>query len=205
MKEVNTMNKEEILFKIKEEALKNHVPILQDVSLDLISVVLKLKRPNKILEVGTAVGYSAICFSKFLDGEDSQIKTIEINEDKYNIAKKNISDMGLGNKIEVILADACKYLETIPDDEKYDVCFIDAAKGQYNVFLEQAIRLTKSDGIIIADNVLWKGRVLGDYNEHRHRTAVTRLRNFLKEINENERLQSTVFNIGDGVSISFVK
>ncbi len=199
------MNKEEILSKIKEEALLNHVPILMDESMNLIEVILKLKKPNKILEVGSAVGYSAICFSKYLTGENSKIKTIELNEERYRVAVSNINKMQLEDKIEIINADATKYLATIPDDEKYDVCFIDAAKGQYNVFLEQALRLTKSGGIIIADNVLWKGRVLGEYNEHRHRTAVTRLRAYLKTISENDKLESKVFNIGDGVAVSFVK
>lgn len=199
------MNKEEILSNIKEEALLNHVPILMDESMNLIEVVLKLKKPNKILEVGSAVGYSAICFSKYLTGENSKIKTIELNEERFKVAVSNINKMQLEDKIEIINADATKYLATIPDDEKYDVCFIDAAKGQYNVFLEQALRLTKSGGIIIADNVLWKGRVLGEYNEHRHRTAVTRLRTYLKTISENDKLESKVFNIGDGVAVSFVK
>lgn len=199
------MNKEEILSNIKEEALLNHVPILMDESMNLIEVILKLKKPNKILEVGSAVGYSAICFSKYLTGENSKVKTIELNEERYRVAVSNINKMQLEDKIEIINADATKYLATIPDDEKYDVCFIDAAKGQYNVFLEQALRLTKSGGIIIADNVLWKGRVLGEYNEHRHRTAVTRLRAYLKTISENDKLESKVFNIGDGVAVSFVK
>lgn len=199
------MNKEEILSKIKEEALLNHVPILMDESMNLIEVILKLKKPNKILEVGSAVGYSAICFSKYLTGENSKIKTIELNEERFKVAVSNINKMQLEDKIEIINADATKYLATIPDDEKYDVCFIDAAKGQYNVFLEQALRLTKSGGIIIADNVLWNGRVLGEYNEHRHRTAVTRLRTYLKTISENDKLESKVFNIGDGVAVSFVK
>ena len=199
------MNKEEILSKIKEEALLNHVPILMDESMNLIEVILKLKKPNKILEVGSAVGYSAICFSKYLTGENSKIRTIELNEERFRVAVSNINKMQLEDKIEIINADATKYLVTIPDDEKYDVCFIDAAKGQYNVFLEQALRLTKSGGIIIADNVLWKGRVLGEYNEHRHRTAVTRLRTYLKTISENDKLESKVFNIGDGVAVSFVK
>ncbi len=199
------MNKEEILSKIKEEALLNHVPILMDESMNLIEVILKLKKPNKILEVGSAVGYSAICFSKYLTGENSKIRTVELNEERFRVAVSNINKMQLEDKIEIINADATKYLATIPDDEKYDVCFIDAAKGQYNVFLEQALRLTKSGGIIIADNVLWKGRVLGEYNEHRHRTAVTRLRTYLKTISENDKLESKVFNIGDGVAVSFVK
>lgn len=199
------MDKEEIFLKIKEDAILNHVPILQDVSLNLIELVLKLKKPEKILEVGTAVGYSAICFTKYLQGDNKKIKTIELNDERYKIAKKNIYDMELDDIIEIIHDDATKYLSTIPDSEKYDVCFIDAAKGQYNIFLEQALRLVKSGGLIIADNVLWRGRVLGEYNEHRHRTAVTRLRAYIKTISEDERLESKIFDIGDGVAISFVK
>ena len=199
------MSSEEILQKIKKEAIENNVPILQDASMDLIETVLKLKRPNKILEIGTAVGYSSIMFSKYLSGENSKIKTLELNEERYNIALKNISSMDLSDKIEVVLCDATKYLKDINDLEKYDVIFIDAAKGQYNIFLEEAMRLIKSDGIIIADNVLWHGLVLSDYNEHRHRTAVTRLRTFLNTIKTDERLDTKVFNIGDGVAICFRK
>lgn len=199
-------NKLEILDNIKEEALKNHVPILQDISLDLIEVILNIKRPNKILEIGSAVGYSAIKFSKYLDGDDSKIKTIEINEDMYNIACKNIKDMELEEKIEIVHADATKYLYEIDENkEKFDVIFIDAAKGQYLVFLENAIRLANKNAVIIADNVYFKGRVLSGYNEHRHRTATNRLREYIRLINEDDRLQSTVLNVGDGVAISVVK
>lgn len=196
---------ENLLSNIKEDALKNHVPILQDESLALILMILNLKKPNKILEVGTAVGYSAINFSKYLTGEDSKIKTIEINENMVNIANKNIKDMGLESKIEVVHADATKYLEILDEENKYDVVFIDAAKGQYLVFLKEAIRLIKNGGVIIADNVLFKGRVLSDYNEHKHRTATNRLRTYLKLIEEDQRLESTLVKIGDGVAISIVK
>lgn len=192
----------ELLEKIKKEALANHVPILQDVSLDFIKVILDLKRPNKILEIGTAVGYSAINFSEYLTGKNAIIKSIEIKEEMYNIATKNIADMGLSKKIEVINADATKYLKTM--DDEFDVIFIDAAKGQYLVFLEEAIRMAKNGAVIIADNVYFKGRVLSDYNEHRHRTATNRLRQYLAIINEDKRLHSTVLNIGDGVAVSVV-
>ena len=199
-------NKVEILENIKEEALKNHVPILQDISLDLIEVILNIKKPNKILEIGSAVGYSAIKFSKYLYGDDSKIKTIEINEDMYNIACKNIKDMQLEEKIEIVHADATKYLYEIDENkEKFDVIFIDAAKGQYLVFLENAIRLANKNAVIIADNVYFHGRVLNGYNEHRHRTATNRLREYIRIINEDDRLQSTVLNVGDGVAISVVK
>lgn len=196
---------ENILNSIKEDALKNHVPILQDESLSLILMILNLVKPNKILEIGTAVGYSAINFSKYLNGENSMVKTIEINENMVSIAKSNIKNMKLDGKIEVVHADATKYLIDLEEDNLYDVVFIDAAKGQYLVFLKEAIRLVKNGGVIIADNVLFKGRVLSDYNEHKHRTATNRLRTYLKLIEEDERLESTLVKIGDGVSISVVK
>ena len=199
------MEKDEILYNIKQEALNNHVPIIEDESLELIKLILKLKKPNKILEIGTAVGYSAINFARYLDGEDSKVKTIEIKEAMYNKAMENITSMSLNDKIEVILADATEYMKSIPDEEQYDIVFIDAAKGQYLVFLEEAIRLTKNGGIIIADNMLYRGRTLSDYNEHKHRTATNRLRKYLVVMKEDKRLDSTLIKIGDGLAISIVK
>ncbi len=200
------MEKYEILDNIKQRALEEHVPILQDVSLDFIKMLLGVKRPNKILEIGTAVGYSSINFSNYLCGENSKITTIEINENMYNQAKKNITDMELDNKIEVVFADATEYLPTMDENkEKFDVIFIDAAKGQYPKFLDNALRLINENGIIIADNVFFKGRVMSDYNEHRNRTAVNRLRSYIKTINENEKLDSHVFDIGDGIAVSILK
>lgn len=196
-------DKEEILNEIKNDALENHVPILQDVSLNLIETILDIKKPNRILEIGSAVGYSAIKFSKFLSGENSKIKTIELKENMYNIAKENIKKMELEDKIEIINADATKYLSTIDEKiEQFDVVFIDAAKGQYLVFLKEALRLVNIGGVIIADNVYFKGRVLSGYNEHRHRTATNRLREYIKEVTEDKRLTTTILNIGDGVAIS---
>ena len=199
------INKKEILENIKKEALENHVPILQDESLKLIEVILNIAKPNKILEVGTAVGYSAINFSKYLSGDNSKIKTIELKEEMYEIAKKNVVSMKLQDKIEIIHANAVDYLKTIPTEEKYDVVFIDAAKGQYLVFLNEALRLSKSGTVIIADNVYFKGRVLSDYNEHKYRTATNRLREYIKIVTENENLNTTILNVGDGVAISVVK
>ena len=199
-------DKEEILNEIKNDALENHVPILQDVSLNLIETILDIKKPNRILEIGSAVGYSAIKFSKFLSGENSKIKTIELKENMYNIAKENIKKMELEDKIEIINADATKYLSTIDEKiEQFDVVFIDAAKGQYLVFLKEALRLVKIGGVIIADNVYFKGRVLSGYNEHRHRTATNRLREYIKEVTEDKRLTTTILNIGDGVAISVME
>ena len=197
------MEKEEILFNIKEEAIKNHVPIIEDDSLEYIANILKEKKPNKILEIGTAVGYSAINFSKYLVGEGAKVLTIEIKEQMYEKALENISLMGLQDKIDVVNADATKYLKNI--NEQFDVVFIDAAKGQYLVFLEEAIRLCKIGGIIIADNMLYRGRTLSDYNEHKHRTATNRLREYLVQMKEDKRLDSTLIKVGDGLAISVLK
>lgn len=197
------MNLEEIIARIKERAVENHVPILQDKSLEFISFVLKLKKPKEILEIGAAVGYSAICFVQASDTR-VKVKTIERNEKRYNEAINNIKEAGLQDNIEVVLADATEYLPNLHEDNKYDVVFIDAAKGQYLKFLENGIRLVKDEGIIIADNVLFKGRVMSDYNEHKHRTAVNRLRDYISIINSDKRLNSIVLEIGDGIAVSIV-
>ena len=97
------MQSNDILEEIKRKALEDHVPILQDVSLELIEVILDIKKPNKILEIGTAVGYSAINFSKYLSGDNAKLTTIELKEEMYNIALNNVEKLGLKNKIELML------------------------------------------------------------------------------------------------------
>ena len=190
------------LEEIKIEARKNHVPILQDDSLRLIETLLEIKKPQSILEVGTAVGYSALVFSKHLK-EDGKIITMELNEDTANIAKDNIKKLGMDNVIEVVNSDAYEYMKTL--ECTFDVVFIDAAKGQYMKYLEEALRLTKPGSLIIADNVLLRGMVMSDYNEHKHRTAVTRLREYIKAVTTNPNLESCIIDVGDGVAISAVK
>ena len=123
----------------------------------------------------------------------------------YNKAMENIAKMGLEDKIEVVLTDAGEYMKQIPTEEKYDIIFIDAAKGQYLVYLEEAIRLSHSGTIIIADNMLYRGRTLSDYNEHKHRTATNRLREYLEIMKEDSRLESELIMVGDGLAISKVK
>lgn len=194
---------------IRKKAIENYVPILQDDSLKLIEVILQMVKPKKILEIGTAVAYSASVFAKYIEVDEdnkkvSYIKTIERNEKRYKEAVNNINDLNLNEYIIPIFADATEYLSNLKEDNTYDVIFIDAAKGQYLNFLNEAKRLVKSGGVIIADNVLFKGRVLGGYNEHRHRTAVTRLRKYIDDIKSDKILDSVVLNIGDGVAISIV-
>ncbi|MGN1311304.1 MAG: O-methyltransferase [Clostridia bacterium] len=184
---------------IKEKALNEHIPIIMDDTLEVVGKVLQELKPNKILEIGTAVGYSAICFSKYLS-EGGRIDTIERDEERIAEAKINIKDLNLEEKINIIIGDAVEILPTL--NEKYDAIFIDAAKGKYPFFLKEAIRMLSDKGIIIADNILYKGYTLSDYNKHKQRTAVRGLREYLKELEENEELKTELLEVGDGLTIT---
>ena len=192
------MNKQE-LEKIKEKALEEHIPIIMDDTLEVIAKILMEKKPEKILEIGTAVGYSAICFSEYLK-ENGRIDTIERDAQREAEARENIKKVGVEDKIKLYEGDAVEILPTL--NEKYDVVFIDAAKGKYPFFLEQALRMLKDDGIILADNILYKGYVMSDYNKHKQRTAVTHLRQYIKETTENPELETQILEVGDGLAIS---
>ena len=195
------MDKKE-LDKIKEKALEEHIPIIMDDTLSVIEKYLKNKKPKRILEIGTAVGYSAMCFSDFLD-EDGIIDTIERDEERVKEAKINIEKVGAKEKINIYEGDAVEILPTL--NEKYDAVFIDAAKGKYPFFLKEALRMIKEDGIIFADNILYKGYVMSDYNKHKQRTAVRNLREYIKEVSENPNLETEILEVGDGLAISKVK
>lgn len=194
------MNKEELI-KIKQKALDEHIPIIMDDTLDVVAEILKKERPNRILEIGTAVGYSAICFSEYL-GQEGRIDTIERESDRVKEARENIKKAEVEDKICIYEGDAVEILPTLT--EEYDVIFIDAAKGKYPFFLSEAIRLSHIGSIIIADNVLYKGYVMSDYNKHKQRTAVNNLREYIAEINNNQNLESKILEIGDGLAISKV-
>ena len=192
------MDKEE-LAKIKQKAIENHIPIIMDDTLEVISKILMENKPKRILEIGTAVGYSAICFSDYLSKE-GKIDTIERDEEKVKEAKINIKKLCVEDKINIIQGDAVQILPTL--NEKYDMIFIDAAKGKYPFFLEQSLRLLNDDGVIFADNILYKGYVMSNYNKHKQRTAVTHLREYIKKATEDPRLDTKILEVGDGLAIT---
>ena len=187
------------LEKIKQKALENHIPIIMDDTLEVMEKYLVEMKPDKILEIGTAVGYSAMCFTKFL-AENGKIDTIERENERAQEAKENIKKVGVEEKIQIYEGDAVEILPTL--NEKYDMIFIDAAKGKYPFFLEQALRLLSKTGIIIADNVLYKGYVMSDYNKHKQRTAVRNLREYLAKVQQNPHLDTQILDVGDGLAIS---
>lgn len=195
------MNKVE-LQKIKEKALEEHIPIIMDDTLEVIEKYLESNKPKRILEIGTAVGYSAICFTSFLN-QDGVIDTIERDLERVKEAKGNIIKTEVEDKINIYEGDAVEILPTL--NNKYDVVFIDAAKGKYPFFLKEALRMINKNGIIFADNILYKGYVMSDYNKHKQRTAVRNLREYIKEVSENPNLETEILEVGDGLAISKIK
>ena len=192
------MNEEELL-KIKQDALERHIPIIMDDTLEVIEEELEKNKPEKILEIGAAVGYSAMCFSKYLK-ENGRIDTIERDEERIKEAKENFKKVGVEDKIKLYEGDAVEILPNLND--KYDMVFIDAAKGKYPFFLGEALRMLKEDGVIFADNILYKGYVMSDYNKHKQRTAVTHLRQYIKEKTQNPNLDTKILEVGDGLAIT---
>ena len=187
---------------IKQKALEEHIPIIMDETLEVIEKYLNKNKPNRILEIGTAVGYSAICFTQFL-AENGEIDTIEREADRVEEAKKNIKLAEVENKINIYEGDAVEILPTL--NQQYDVVFIDAAKGKYPFFLKEALRMINKDGMIFADNILYKGYVMSDYNKHKQRTAVRNLREYIKEVSENPNLETEILEVGDGLAVSKIK
>ena len=189
------------LEKIKKKALEDKVPIIMDDTLEVVAKILTEIKPNKILEIGTAVGYSAICFSEYLQ-ENGKIDTIERDTERVKEARENIKKAEVEDKINIYEGDAVEILPTLNDE--YDVVFIDAAKGKYPFFLNQALRMIRQGGVIIADNVLYKGYVMSDYNKYKQRTAVRNLREYIAEITNNDKLETKILEVGDGLAISKV-
>lgn len=195
------MNKEQLNI-IKQKALEEHIPIIMDDTLEVISKILIKIKPKRILEIGAAVGYSAMCFSEYLES-NGVIDTIERDVERIAQAKENFVKVEVQDKINLYEGDAVEILPTL--NEKYDVVFIDAAKGKYPFFLEQALRMLNDNGVIIADNVLYKGYVMSDYNKHKQRTAVRNLREYIARVNEDSNLDTEILEVGDGLAISYKK
>ena len=195
------MNKQE-LEKIKQKALQEHIPIIMDDTLEVVDKILTEIKPRRILEIGTAVGYSAICFSEYLQ-QGGKIDTIERDEERIVEARENIKKVEVQDKINIFAGDAVEILPTL--NEKYDVVFIDAAKGKYPFFLKEALRMINENGVILADNILYKGYVMSDYNKHKQRTAVRNLREYIKEVTENPNIETEILEVGDGLAVSKIK
>lgn len=191
---------EDLLDNIRKYANNNKIPILIDETASLMEIITRVSMPKRILEIGTAIGYSSIILASNLI-EDGKLDTIELNPDMVQIAWENIRKAGFTNRIKVIEGDAGEVLPALSGT--YDLIFMDAAKSKYVEFLPHCLRLVKKDGLIITDNVLYKGMTEGsEWVRHKQRTAVRNLREFLKLIKNHPQLKTSVIDIGDGLAIS---
>lgn len=187
-----------VLGEIQEEALEEEIPIVPHETARFLSTLLTIKKPKEILEIGTAVAFSAGLMSRYLQ-EGGHVTTIDRYEYMLNIAKKNIKRMGLEEKINIIEDDAANALPKLSGP--YDFIFLDAAKAQYIQFLPELLRLMPIGGILVADDVLQGGNIAKSRFSlpRRQRTIHKRMRNFLWDISHLDCLESSIIPIGDGI------
>lgn len=194
----------EILEQIEKEALDTFVPIIRKEMQSFLKVLLRVKRPLNILEVGTAVGFSAILMSEYVP-EECRITTIENYEKRIPIARENFKRAGKEEQITLIEGDAFEVLKTLQDS--YDFIFMDAAKGQYIAYLPEVMRVLSPGGILVSDNVLQNGEIIESRFavERRDRTIHSRMREYLYTLKHHPELETSIIPLGDGVALSVKK
>lgn len=199
---LNDKDKDNFITDLRECAEIDKVPIITKDTESLMSVLLTMHRPKKMLEIGTAVGYSAISFTSVLP--ELEITTIEHSDKMYDMAMSNIEKAKLSSRIHVIKGDAREIIENL--NETFDMIFIDAAKGHYKLFFDRCFYKLNPSGVIISDNVLYKGMTASnEFLIKRKRTIVKRMREYLKYISNLKDFETTVLPVGDGVAISVRK
>lgn len=194
----------ERLEKLEERAKGDEVPIIRKQTRAVIRFFIKKNRPGRVLEIGTAVGFSALYMMEYLD-ENALITTIEKVPDRIRAAKENFNESGYGGRIELLEGDAEKILFDLKNEKQsYDFVFMDAAKGQYNAFLEPVLCMLNPGGILISDNVLQEKSLLKSRYAvtRRDRTIHERMREYLYTLTHYEGLETIVIPTGDGVAVS---
>lgn len=194
----------EKLKQLEKEALADGVPIIRRSMQSLLTFLVKMKRPERILEIGTAVGFSGLLMLTYA-GEYAVLDTIEKVPARIKKAKENFQKFGMEEKIHLYEEDADLVLKQLSEQEKkYDLIFMDAAKGQYESFLQPILRLLEKDGLLVTDNVLQNGDILESRYAitKRDRTIHKRMRGFLYELTHTEGLNTAILPVGDGVTVT---
>ena len=193
-----------VIEEIEQEALDTFVPIIRKETQSFLKVLLMMKKPLRILEVGTAVGFSAILMSEYMP-EEGHITTIENYVKRIPIARENFKRAGKEDKITLIEGDALEVMKSL--EGPFDFIFMDAAKGQYIYYMPEAIRLLAPEGVLMSDNVLQDGDIIESrfVVERRNRTIHSRMREYLYELKHHEELQTSILPLGDGVALSIKK
>ena len=194
----------EIIERIEQEALEGYVPIIRKETQSFLKVLLLMKKPLRILEIGAAVGFSAILMSEYMP-EGGHITTIENYEKRIPVARRNFERAGREGQITLLEGDAYEVMKTL--DGFYDFIFMDAAKGQYIQYMPEAVRLLAPEGVLLSDNVLQDGDIVESRFavERRNRTIHSRMREYLYELKHNEQLQTSIMPFGDGIALSVKK
>lgn len=194
----------EILEQIEQEALNDGVPIIRKEMQSFLKVLLQIKKPLRILEVGAAVGFSAILMSEYAP-ESCKITTIENYDKRIPIAQNNFKRAGKEAQITLIEGDAMDILQRL--EGPYDFVFMDAAKGQYIAYLPEVLRILSPEGILVSDNVLQNGEIIESrfVVERRDRTIHSRMREYLYTLKHHELLETSIIPLGDGVALSIKK
>lgn len=200
---INSMETEnsEILEAIESEALSTYVPIIRKEMQSFLKVLLTIQKPMRILEVGTAVGFSALLMSEYAPA-GCEVTTIENYEKRIPIARNNFKRAGKESQITLLEGDAMEVLPML--DEPYDFIFMDAAKGQYIHYMPEVMRLLKTGGTLVSDNVMQDGNIIESRFavERRDRTIHSRMREYLYELKHHEELLTSIIPLGDGVAVS---
>lgn len=186
---------------IEQQALRDRVPIIRKEMQSFLKVLLMIKRPMRILEVGAAVGFSSILMSEYMP-EGGHITTIENYDKRIPIARANFKRAGKEEQIDLIEGDALEVMHGL--EGPYDLIFVDAAKGQYIHYLPEVMRLLGTDGVLVSDNVLQEGDIIESRFavERRNRTIHSRMREYLYELKHHDQLQTSIIPLGDGVALS---
>ena len=186
---------------IEQEALRDRVPIIRKEMQSFLKVLLMIKRPMRILEVGAAVGFSSILMSEYMP-EGGHITTIEHYDKRIPIARAKFKRAGKEEQIDLIEGDALEVMHGL--EGPYDLIFVDAAKGQYIHYLPEVMRLLGTDGVLVSDNVLQEGDIIESRFavERRNRTIHSRMREYLYELKHHDQLQTSIIPLGDGVALS---
>lgn len=193
------------LAEMRDYAEKHRVPIILPDAEALLLQLIRMKRPKRILEVGTAIGYSASCFA--VASPESRIITIEAEPHAFEIAQSNFRKLGLEDRITILPGEGQTVIPGLEGEDRFDFVFIDAAKSHYRSFWDAAIRLCCREAVIVCDNVLMKGMTASDEYDsgRRYKTSIRRMREFLAYITNLKTVDTAVLPVGDGISVSLLK
>lgn len=192
----NFSSKRENLKELFDYAETNRVPIVSQDVARFIELLLKIIKPKNILEIGSAIGYSSLIMSK---ASDADILTIEKDEETFKVLKENLKKYDTGNKIKAINDDAINALKSMDKEEKFDFCFVDANKSQYEEYLNLVYDLTRENALILIDNILFRGFVAKDEDNKRYRTIIKNLKKFIEDVKSDKRFTASLLTVHDGL------